>query len=517
MSKKKDKSKRPDGMSKSELSELTRHLKAIGIITDPGVASYHWQADLRAPTGDEIRRYKAWCQDNGFMKKLSKSGRQRRDETQYVSRKKAAGKLDLRRQYERNPRRTLQMIFKGKLDADQAMRASGPFYKIAKKLTECSDPGRECFEQLIMRVDQHTGLLHHNDGRNNSYLDGVLRLQDQWMNWVRLPKDWKPRTHNAHRQFVSLAEHLLAKYEMPVFMSAAWLQDANKEYQDWYKHIGRGENIRTAKHLPFPLTKKMAHYFLKAPKEYSIREALRWGQVMGLGGDRRIMEGVRSTRMCQSWGNEDFWETVIRYFIRHPMLDTAQYNPICDYVHNQRFVPINRIIERGRVERLPPPQPNLRMKDRDPEALLREVDNWHTKLARQTRHAKHNWAPCGINEFYLEEGSKDKGQLRIWRITELLSSVELRAEGSVMGHCVGSYSQSCASGSVAIFSMTREPQNGSVKNMLTIEVRVANKTITQARGKRNELADAKTQNIMAAWAKQEGLAIASYVLRGGLW
>ena len=490
---------------------LTRHLKEIGIITENLPA--YWRDDIRAPTPTEISRYKKWCRDNGFVKTTyEKTSRQRHDEMLFVRRKRADGKIVQRRELEKNPRRTYQMIFEGKVSTKELGRAAGPFDKIGKRYSESSSSGKKALEELVVALDRHTDLLDREHRfADQNYLDAVLRLHSQYREWVRSPKDWKPKTHNDKRQFVDLAHHLLAKYEMPRFMVQVWFRE-EPHHWEWYKHIGRGENIRTVSDLPVELTKKMAHAFMKAPKEYTICEALRWGQVHGLGGDRHIAEALRHTRICQAYGNEDFWITVIRYFIRHPMLDTAHYNPIVDYLHHIRFVPRTRIIERGNIERLPPEQPNLTMKDRDPEVLVEQVEEWHEKLARDKRYRHHNWEPSGIDEFQLEEGRLDKGTLRIWRITELLTTEELRAEGREMKHCVGSYSGSCAAGSVAVFSMSREVYGHSAKKHLTISVRLATKTISEARGYCNALPEAKERDVLQAWAHQANLQIPNYVL-----
>jgi hypothetical protein len=513
---KKHRTKKPKQQAKEDKTynqELARHLAAIGVIKDPNVG--HWYGECRAPTEREVRLYKQWCEEHGFTKVVDKTPRQRSLEVLEAKRCQVGNRLDRRKEYESNPRRTYQLIFRGKVSASDLGYATGPFQKISKRYSESSPEGRELLEELILTVDQHTDLLVLNGRPNDqNFIDAVLRLHTQHAHWVRSPKDWKPKSHNSERQLGDLARHLLAKYDMPLFMAKVWFAE-DKVHWDWYKHIGRGENIRTAHGLPVELTKKMAHAFMKAPKECTICEAIRWGQVYGLGGDRRIAEGLRHTRICQGYGHEDFWVTVIRFFIRHPMLDTAHYNPIVDYLYHMRFVPRTRMLDHGLIERLPPEQPNLTMKDRDPETLVEQVEQWHARLAKETRYRQHNWEPSGIGEFYLEEGSLEKGTLRVWRIIELLTTEELRAEGNEMHHCAGSYSGSCAAGSTSIFSMTREVVGHASKRMLTIEVRRANRLVTQARGCYNALPEAKERTVLEAWARQENLQIAGYVLGRG--
>src|SRR5262249_16261642 len=106
--------------------------------------------------------------------------------------------------------------------------------------------------------------------------------------------------------------------------------------QGWFLHVGRGQNIRTAD-LPLPYTKRMAHEFMQAPADLTIKEAIRWGQIHGLGGSERLMHAVIGTRLGPPFMHDDFWITVLQFLIANPMLDLAHVGPIIDYIHQQRF------------------------------------------------------------------------------------------------------------------------------------------------------------------------------------
>ena len=47
--------------------------------------------------------------------------------------------------------------------------------------------------------------------------------------------------------------------------------------------------------------------------------------------------------------------------------------------------------------------------------------------------------------------------------------------------------------------------------ILTVEVRLPDKLICQARGKRNIMPDEKSKNILRRWAAQEGLKLGGYI------
>src|SRR3954447_16366389 len=219
------------------------------------------------------------------------------------------------------------------------------------------------------------------------YANALVALSAHHRDWVRPLEDWRPGTHNAERQFRSLLRHLVATYDVPAFMDAAWfegLTPAGVRQQGWYKHIGRGRNIRTADDLPVPLTKKQAHHFLHAPGDLTIPAAFRRAKVIDLGGDERLVRSILATRIGTVFEHEEFWSSVIRLFIAHPLLDPVHHGPIIDYLHHQKFEPsiANPIADRPGQPALVPPQPNLCMKGRTPESLLRAVRQWHGELAR---------------------------------------------------------------------------------------------------------------------------------------
>ena len=347
---------------------------------------------------------------------------------------------------------------------------------------------------------------------NKPYLHALHSLATWHEFWVKQPEEWKCRSNSPSRQFSSIARHLLAKYDMPGFMDSAWFVDLNAgKYQSWFVCLGAGENIRKQKDLPIELTKKMAHEMMQAPAYLTIDQAIRWGQIHGLGGGARCALAINGTMLGRSFQNDDFWQTVIRFFISNPMLDTVHYGPIVDYIQNQRFIPQARIV-RGGIEDMLPPQPNLTMAGRTAEGLLRQVEQWHSGLAKK-KDTDLEWVTCGIPGIEFVEGTDNNKS--VWRIAEMLSSAELKKDGSVMRHCVSSYSYSCKSGRSAIYSMSLYSQReGTVQRRLTIEVAPQNKAVVQARGFCNQFPGQQESRYLSAWASKNGLSVSSYTLGG---
>jgi len=189
---------------------------------------------------------------------------------------------------------------------------------------------RKALKRLI-EVARRTKILDPDDV-SHGYLTGLLNIAEYSWLWVRDPDKWKPTTKNRNKQFSSLLRCLFAKYDVPAFMDDAWMPEHDgtetQNYREWFINIGAGENIRKQKGLPISMTKKMAHHFMRAPSHLTVNEAIRWGQILALGGDVRVARGVMGSPLGQSFANDDFWVTVIRFFIDHPFLDTNQYHPI---------------------------------------------------------------------------------------------------------------------------------------------------------------------------------------------
>ena len=380
-------------------------------------------------------------------------------------------------------------------------------------ISQSPDPraARDALRRLLLRVHDETYLLN-----GAAYVQAVLRLGQRYAQWVLQPDDWRARSHNASRQLASLSRHLLACYPVPAFMDAAWTTDNKadaRRHQAWFIHIGRGENIRTADDLPVPLTKLMAHHVLLAPGECSIPQALRWGQLAGTGVPERIAHAMLGSRIGGHFADpaqEAFWLSVFQFFARHPMLDPHQVGPVIDYLHHQKFVPVGPVNVGGTFVQRGPAQPGLSMKGRTPETLVAQVIAWHRQLRRsRVTGADVTWASCGIDGYDRLEG--EPGNQRRFSVTELLSGAELRAEGAVMKHCVGTYTWSCQSGRTAIYSLRHEDRDG-LRHLATIEVDVRTRQITQARTKHNAATTQLDQRIMSAWATTARLSFSPFAL-----
>lgn len=444
-------------------------------------------------------------QKSNKMKRLEKKAkRERADILAQAAKQKAPPKIFILSQKVRNLPAAIEAVFKGEkfpnserkiqnIIAARSGHQNPPFLKriflhfanlniefADKKPAYGQDPGTEPIDILstLARYENHA---------------------------IREVEDWKPTTHNLHRQVFSFARHLYAKYNVPAFMDTAWHGFANltnARYQDWFIKIGQGANIRTMEGLPIPLTKKEAHLVMESPKDFNIPQAFRYGQILNLGGNERFVRQILRTRIAVDFNYNEFWTSVFRWFLQNPMLDVAHYAPIVDFVHNQKYVPTR--LENGQLVCA---QPNMSMKGRDPDSMLRQVELWHRQTGKEKKGSVQAWAPSGFKPYEI----KTDRPYMIRRIEEILTHKDLVAEGRTMKHCVGSYAGSCATGRVSIWKF-EEVTAGGIDKRLTIEVDNRQRTIIQARGKYNAMATASDKYWLNNWARDAGLIISRYMI-----
>lgn len=372
-----------------------------------------------------------------------------------------------------------------------------PITRLIKEALEADDDPH-ALAALLRPLAARTKLF-----KRPEHVRGLINLWRHRKKWLKRIEIWTAPARSATRQFTGLAEHLFARHPVPAFMNEAWFA-GDPSHLAWYRHIGLTGSILGAPNLPFALTKKEARYFLLAPADYSVGAALRWAQVRALGGDPRTADHLRGTRLEREFGHEEFWKTVLRFFVDNPMLDPVHYGPIVDFLHHRRFEGGRVFEEEGVVREVPPEQPRLTMRGRTPETLLREVEAWHGRLAREGAAAGLRWRASGIPAFEEVSGTPEGRNMKVWRVRELLNGAALTEEGRAMRHCVASYARSCAEGASSIWALEREGGAG-VEKRLTVEVSNASRLVVQARGELNRRPSPEETEVLRRWATQAGL------------
>lgn len=446
-----------------------------------------------------INEYLTWCLQQGFRASINKTPVQIKREYQHYLLISATNNLK-QSKHEGNMRYIINKIYASEirhkdLNSEILKAINHGFNKTKNK---------RLLRDVLVQMNENTKLLTHTD-----HVKGVINFVAHFSMWLQPITKWQPKTHNADRQFASLARHLFAKYEVPAFMDSVWLKEKAAS-RAWFIHIGMGKNIAKASSLPIKMTKKMAHYFLQAPAAYDVNAAFRWAQIHALGGNREISDAIAETRIAHEFNDEEFWLSVLRFFIANPMLDSNQFSPIIDYIWHKKYENRMVFVDRGVVNEEGPEQPNFSMRERTADTLLRNVEDWHRQLGKESRGGNLQWVKSKFSELRYTEGHAKKRNMKIWTIQELLSNKELIAEGRKQNHCVSTYARSCFSGTTSIWTMELQEIDARQK-LLTIEVHNASKTIRQIRGLRNRLAKDNEMVVIRRWAAQEGFKIAGYI------
>ena len=379
--------------------------------------------------------------------------------------------------------------------------------KAALKQFEDRPERRAAIERLVSCVRSRTELLKPTPGQGRVGWVGPVFLVNRLKNlalrqgqWLRPPETWQPAATNLRPVFRSLAHHLLIHYPVPGFMDSVWDLPAGPEgfrQQAWYIRLGRGTSVREL-NLPLPLTRNMAHWVRLAPDHFTVFQALRYGEIRGLGGSEKLAREIAIGRLGRTIEHPEFWRTVLWFFVMHPEMQVEHANPVVDFVQENKFGGEAVMTEHG-AERRVPPWPGFSMEGRTLKSILRLVSAWHLELAGKKKGRRLSWRKSPIQEYrYLEKRPEEETD-RYWTIQELLDSDALYAEGRAMRHCVNTYANPCWHGETTIWSLRLRVNDGE-KRMATIEVDPRKRAIIQARGKCNQRPGTRSFEIMGEWA-----------------
>ena len=237
----------------------------------------------------ESPAYFEWCRANGFEGGVDKSSADLLEECEAFE--ALAAKREKHNRLHKNPKAFLEAVCAGELTSAEIDR---PNFKRTAAEIEASNEAAESrasLLEMLLTLIKHDDLTFEATGRQDDtpFVRGLIKMHDRKALWLRPLEDWKPKSKNRERRFGELAGHLFDKFgDVPRFMESVWLRNDQPSwrYRDWFVHLGRGHNLRTAK-TPVPLTKKMVHHFLQAPDDYNVEQAVRWGQMHALGADEK--------------------------------------------------------------------------------------------------------------------------------------------------------------------------------------------------------------------------------------
>ena len=369
---------------------------------------------------------------------------------------------------------------------------------------------RAAFLRLLACIRERTPLLKATQGQGSAGWAAPVFLINRLKNiamrhrfWLRPCEQWTPEAGNLRPLFRSLAHHLFAQYPVPGFMDCVWDLPAGPEafrQQAWSIRLGRGASLRCL-NLPMPLTRRMEHHARRAPDHYTVIEALRYGETLGLGGTERLAREIATSRLGRETAHCDFRRTVLMFLAAHPELPLHDIGAIIEFICANKFAGEQLLTANG-LQRRAAPWPEFSIHGRTPQSLLRLVNTWRVDLMWGDIRTQ-SWAQSGIRAHRGVEQQPGETPLN-WSIVELLNSSALYAEGRAMHHCVYTYAGKCRRGDSAIWSL-RIHADGQEKRMATIEINPRRRAIVQVRAKCNRRPGHRSLQIIRRWAGRAGL------------
>ncbi len=398
---------------------------------------------------------------------------------------------------------------------DEAAARIDEEIKAARNYFYLRSDRRAAFDSLVAAVRSQTSLLCPTPGQGRPgwvapifLLNRLRNLAERQGQWLRRCDEWRPNGHGQglRLEFRSLALHLLALYPVPGFMDVVWDLGAGPEafrQQSWFIRLARGVSFRDLA-LPLTVTRRMEHHIRQAPHHYTVAQAVRYGETLGLGGSIPLACAIANSRLGQKVEHFEFWRTVILFFVNHAEMDVGLVTPIIDFVQSNKFAGEEILTAHGTGHRRAP-WPDFSIKGRTPASIWRLVREWNADMtARRTRD--FSWPASNIPGFRFVEYSNAEDGSREWTIRELASSAELYLEGRALRHCVHIYAPRCRRGETTIWSL-RLRADGQEKRIATIEVNPRQGEIIQTRAKANSCAGPRAQEIVRQWATVAGLRV----------
>ena len=268
---------------------------------------------------------------------------------------------------------------------------------------------------------------------------------------------------------------------LPEFMIWDMAEIIGDKKSRWLaKGLAEGNSLRLLSSCPMPFTKKMAHYFINAPRNYNFNDAVWYALCSG-----NIRLQTAFGKHFRNWKMDTAFIIPLINFFKGPGI-TAEQDEMPDLL--------------GYLQHKWDEEKRLDIKGWTLASLRRRVQEWYDEIARNKPsfyRADIRWGASGYQPY--EAVSDDA----IYKILELTTAQQLAQEGTAMRHCVGTYVHKCLHNQTSIWSL-RVFQAEHSRSLVTIEIN-KHGTIVQARSKRNAAPKPAYKRIIRKWVEKEGL------------
>jgi hypothetical protein len=398
-------------------------------------------------------------------------------------------------------------------------RAFGRMFREPRKITAAlRDPCRRLVEALAAR----SHLLDQPHPLSAELVPMLSRVAAYASQWLREPESWCPAARlSPEESWSDLVGHLFAEWPVPKFFDSAWRIRGNLRLieRDWFCHLASGGSWRKARGFPTSISGRAVHVAMQAPDTMTIRQALRWGQLVSLNAPEALITEVLDHDFIRELGHDDLWSRLIAKLAAAREFDPREYGVIADVIvellHHDHVNRARLLIDLplGELRR----HAFHRWRSLLDAALgegvrFRDTDLTRAALRAELRQLSNAaWAPMpnvGPYEIVCAEGTEKPS---VWTFRERLCHAQLMAEGRELRHCVAGYWHRCQKGRSAIFSLRQlHPAIVPARHVarLTIEVDRVSRRIVQARGKQNRWPEEFEYRLLVRWANAQYLILA---------
>jgi len=356
-----------------------------------------------------------------------------------------------------------------------------------------------------------------------------------------IPTSWKPHSFNERKQNLEFLKRFVYPYPLPETLlcttyASEYFQDENgdrfksQDYalirlaKKWINDIVSGETLYQRNKRFF--TESEAHYFLCSNIPYtdgsSVINMYFYAKFRARAMNHKLSITVAEVFAAKFLNcfKARLVESFLDLIARTPeyRYERSMLGDICDFVlekmrenKNQRndreaFSFSGRTIE-DIIKLANDRHECLRKKE---NALLvqrnalfsQRQEYWNKESTIDTSH----WKGMGLKQFMLEaiEG--------IWTVIELISEQDFFNQKKGTGNWVMFDMCSYAPGNNAFFSVEQiYPKEKAIIKRATLEVRLSDRTIVQARGKNHTSVSVREMNIITRWSQENGIKVGPLV------
>jgi len=370
---------------------------------------------------------------------------------------------------------------------------------IVKLFASDSKKLNEVFERMLVR---HFSFPIENEISHEKFIEYIVKL-NQFVNYkyilnysfkdlLKVYEIYKVNPQIFEIEWIALEKYSSVDFLKMIFsrfkVSNLFIRNyynLTLKEKGWLVHILKRNSLKSANHLPLPLTKKASHVFLniEGDIDLSVKEGLVYSSLLSLGASKGFAMGV--LRNVRNYAQSEFWVKTMSQFY-HKGLEIDSIGDTMDYINQCHYLDNRKI----------------NWKQKSANNLIKDTEEWHVQIIRQQeiKRQKYNrFKNSEISGFSQEVNEKN------YIIKQIKTSSELSAEGNKLNHCVYSYRSACRKGYCEIFSL-RMVDDLLELPLITIEIR--NNKIFQAKGRCNRKPIDVEWDIIREWANFEDLRIA---------